>query len=231
MADCGDARRNRVSAHFNRVGMAVAGKAKLIGPDGISEERMGIVYSAFLVVYTFGMLPGGWFIDRFGPRLALAAMALGLGICSVLTGLVGNLGLTIAALFVPLLLIRGLAGASSITLHPGAARAVSLWMPNRSRSTANGLVTAGPGWNRGLLSRLRLAHRSIQLAAGVHDQRGRAGVRWDCVVHVVRRQSAAIAGPTRRSENSSAATINRLRGSRPGSPMSSVCSPTAAWSC
>jgi sugar phosphate permease len=130
-------------AHFNRVGMAVAGKEKLIGPEGISEERMGMVYSAFLVVYTIGMLPGGWLIDRFGPRLALAAMGLGLGIFSVLTGLVGNLGLAIAALFVPLLLIRGLAGASSITLHPGAARAVSLWMPNRSRSTANGLVTAG----------------------------------------------------------------------------------------
>jgi MFS family permease len=41
------------------------------------------------------------------------------------------------------LLIRGLAGASSVTLHPGAARTVSLWLPLASRSTANGLVTAG----------------------------------------------------------------------------------------
>lgn len=130
-------------AHFNRISMTVAGKAKLIGPDKISAEDMGWVYSAFGIVYTIGMLPGGWLIDRFGPRLALATMGLGLGLCSILTGVVGNLGLAIAALYMPLLLIRGLAGGSSITLHPGAARAVSLWMPTRSRSTANGLVTAG----------------------------------------------------------------------------------------
>lgn len=130
-------------AHFNRISMTVAGNAKLIGPDKISEQAMGWVYSAFGIVYTIGMLPGGWLIDRFGPRLALAVMGVGFGLCSMLTGAVGHLSLGIAALLVPLLVIRGLAGASSIPLHPGAARAVSLWMPARSRSTANGLITAG----------------------------------------------------------------------------------------
>src|SRR6185312_1836896 len=52
-------------------------------------------------------------------------------------------GLSIAALFVPLLVIRGLAGAASVPLHPAAARAVSLSMPLRERSTANGIITAG----------------------------------------------------------------------------------------
>jgi MFS transporter, ACS family, D-galactonate transporter len=60
-----------------------------------------------------------------------------------LAGVLGELGLAVAALYVPLLLIRGLAGASSVTLHPGAARAVSLWFPLSGRSAANGLVTAG----------------------------------------------------------------------------------------
>jgi MFS family permease len=46
-------------------------------------------------------------------------------------------------MLLPLILIRGIAGASSVPLHPGAARAVSLWAPLRERSTANGLVTAG----------------------------------------------------------------------------------------
>jgi MFS transporter, ACS family, D-galactonate transporter len=130
-------------AHFNRVSISVAGNKSFICPNGISEERMGVIYSAFLFVYTIGMLPGGWLIDRFGPRLALAGMGVGLGFCGILTGLLGHLGLAIASLYLPLLLIRGLAGASSITLHPGAARAVSLWMPLANRSTANGLVTAG----------------------------------------------------------------------------------------
>ena len=43
----------------------------------------------------------------------------------------------------PLIAIRGLAGATSVPLHPGAARSVSLWIPLTSRATANGLVTAG----------------------------------------------------------------------------------------
>ncbi|HKB06636.1 MAG TPA: MFS transporter [Gemmataceae bacterium] len=129
-------------AHFNRIAISVAGSERFIG-HGLSEEEMGRVYFAFLVVYTFGMLPGGWLIDWLGPRWALAGMGVGLGICAALTGVLGVFGLAVAALYVPLLLIRGLAGASSITLHPGAARAVSLWFPLSGRSFANGLVTAG----------------------------------------------------------------------------------------
>ncbi|MBN9117972.1 MAG: MFS transporter [Planctomycetes bacterium] len=130
-------------AHFNRVSISVAGKEHFIGPDKLSEGQMGLVYSAFLLVYTFGMLPGGWLLDRVGPRRAMAAMGLGLGVCTVLTGALGWAGLAVPVMFLPLLLIRGIAGASSVPLHPGAARAVSLWAPLRERSTANGLVTAG----------------------------------------------------------------------------------------
>jgi MFS family permease len=129
-------------AHFNRIAISVAGTERFIGL-GLSEEQMGRVYSAFLLVYTLGMLPGGWLIDRLGPRWALAGMGVGLGVSAALAGALGVLGLAVAALYVPLLLIRGVAGASSVTLHPGAARAVSLWFPLSGRSFANGLVTAG----------------------------------------------------------------------------------------
>jgi ACS family D-galactonate transporter-like MFS transporter len=129
-------------AHFNRIAISVAGDERFIG-KGLSEEQMGRVYFAFLVVYTIGMLPGGWVIDRLGPRWALAGMGVGLGCCAALTGLLGLFGLAVAALYVPLLFLRGVAGASSVTLHPGAARAVSLWFPLSGRSAANGLVTAG----------------------------------------------------------------------------------------
>ena len=57
--------------------------------------------------------------------------------------MIGWTGLLLSAMFLPLLVIRGLAGATSVPLHPGAARAVSLWVPLRERSTANGLVNAG----------------------------------------------------------------------------------------
>ncbi|HXD87465.1 MAG TPA: MFS transporter [Urbifossiella sp.] len=130
-------------AHFNRVSISVAGSEVFIGEGKLSTEQMGWVYSIFLLVYTIGMLPGGLLIDRIGPQRALAGLGLGLGFWSAATGFLGWSGLSIAAMLVPLLVIRGLAGAASVPLHPAAARAVSLWLPVRERSTANGLITAG----------------------------------------------------------------------------------------
>src|SRR5271166_6400111 len=92
-------------AHFNRVSISVAGSERFIGPGKLSEQQMGLVYSAFLLVYTFGMLPGGYVIDRVGPRLAMTAMGLGLGFWAALTGMAGWFGLSIAALFLPLIVI------------------------------------------------------------------------------------------------------------------------------
>ncbi len=129
--------------HFNRVGITVAAKEKFIGPGLLSEVQMGQVYSAFLWVYTLTMLPGGWIIDLIGPRRALTGMGLGLGFCVVMTGALGQLGWPIASLLIPLIAVRSVAGFCSTPLHPGAARSVSLWFPLTSRSTANGLVTAG----------------------------------------------------------------------------------------
>src|SRR3989442_6300176 len=63
-------------SHFNRASMASAGDERIMKQFGISAEQMGVVYSAFLVVYTVFMIPGGLFIDRFGPRLALAGIGI-----------------------------------------------------------------------------------------------------------------------------------------------------------
>ncbi len=39
-------------AHFNRVGISVAGSEVFIREYGISKTNMGWVYTAFLIVYT-----------------------------------------------------------------------------------------------------------------------------------------------------------------------------------
>ncbi len=130
-------------AHFNRINISVVGGERFIGEDRLTKSEMGWVYSTALLVYTIGMLPGGWLIDRVGPRWALAGMGIGLGTFGIATGLLGWAGLAIPALLAPLLVIRGFVGAASVPLHPASARAVSLWLPIAKRSTANGLVTAG----------------------------------------------------------------------------------------
>lgn len=140
---------------FNRVSISVAGAERLIKSGVLtdasdsdpetrkqqSEERMGMVYSAYLLVYTIFMLPGGWLIDRFGTRFALGAMGVGAGVCVILTGVAGRIDAP-AALFVSLLVIRGCLGLCSVPMFPGAARTVAAWLPAANRSMANGLVTA-----------------------------------------------------------------------------------------
>ena len=129
--------------HFNRVGISVAGDEMFIPKIGIPETRMGWVYTAFLIVYTIGMLPAGWLIDRIGAARALTLFGLMMGTFVVMTGAMGWVMDTPASLWIGLLVIRGLAGVCNAPLHPGAAHAVSDVMPARRRATANGMITAG----------------------------------------------------------------------------------------
>ena len=129
--------------HFNRVGISVAGSEVFIPKFGLSETRMGWVYTAFLIVYTIGMLPGGWLIDRIGSARALTMYGLAMGAFVALTGTLGWLTSSPESLWIGLLVIRSCAGLCNAPLHPGAAHVVSDLMSQRSRATANGMVTAG----------------------------------------------------------------------------------------
>jgi MFS family permease len=129
--------------HLNRVGISVASSAVFIPQFGISETRMGWVYTAFLIVYTVGMLPGGWLIDAIGSGRAMTLFGLTMGIFVALTGALSWLATTSEELWIGLLLIRSIAGACNAPLHPGAAHVVSELIPADRRATANGTVTAG----------------------------------------------------------------------------------------
>ena len=130
-----------VLCHFNRVSMAVAGTEHIIGKLGISETAMGTVYTAYLLVYTILMTPGGWLIDRRGPRAALLLMGFGSAFFVAMTGAVGMLAKSGALLLGGLLVVRGLLGSVTVPMHPGAARMVSFWTPPSERSLANGAIT------------------------------------------------------------------------------------------
>lgn len=152
--------------HFNRIGIGVAGTEVFIRPtvtegkpapaaeekpaaarpafyQAFTEVEMGWVYTAFLVVYTCAMLPGGWLIDRIGSARALTLLGLTMGSFVMLTGVFGWVMSTPHQLWFGLLVIRGLAGMCSAPLHPGASHAIADVTEPVGRSTGNGLVTAG----------------------------------------------------------------------------------------
>lgn len=95
-------------SHFNRASTASAGDEKLMKTYAISTDEMGLVYTAFLFVYTLCMVPGGWFIDRYGPRMALILMGLGSAFFCAYTGLVGRGIVAAGQVWVTLLGVRSL---------------------------------------------------------------------------------------------------------------------------
>jgi MFS family permease len=126
---------------FNRVSMSVAYDERIKGQTGITPEDMGTVYSAFLFAYMLFMTPGGWFIDRFGPWLALVVMGFGSAVFGALTGSAGLPMLVASGLVLPtLLVIRSLMGVLTAPIYPAASRVVSHWLPVSHRAGANGLV-------------------------------------------------------------------------------------------
>ena len=129
--------------HFNRVGITVAGAETFIPKLGVTETQMGWVYTTLLIVYTIGMLPGGWLIDRIGAARALTWFGVTMGTFVVLTGAVGWLDTSPVVFWICLLVIRGLAGLCNAPLHPGAAHVVSDVMTVQRRASGNGMVTAG----------------------------------------------------------------------------------------
>jgi MFS family permease len=87
------------------------------------------------------MIPGGWLIDRRGPRFALASMGLGSALFCVFTGRIGIEIFAGGSVWFALLVVRSLMGLLSVPLHPGAARAAGNWFPPGQQSLANGLIT------------------------------------------------------------------------------------------
>jgi len=128
-------------SHFNRASITSAGDERIMQQFGISPERMGVIYSAFLVVYTLFMIPGGWLIDRRGPRFALAGMGLGSAVFCAFTGAIGFGIIAAHQVWFALLMVRSLMGLLSAPLHPGAARAAGNWFPPEQQALANGLIT------------------------------------------------------------------------------------------
>jgi len=129
-------------SHVNRASMSVAGTDRIMGQFSINPVQMGVVYSAFLLVYSICMIPGGLFIDRCGPRRALMVVGFGSAILGALTGVTGWVFTSAASMLLGLTLVRGTMGLLSAPLHPAAARTIGNWFPFAQRSAANGIVTA-----------------------------------------------------------------------------------------
>jgi len=122
--------------YVDRVNISTA--APLIKADlQLTNTQLGLVFSAFAYPYALFQLIGGYFGDKFGPRLTLCVSCLIVCVATAATGVVGG--------FVSLLAVRLALGVGEGATFPTATRVMSVWTPERSW----GLRRASPIHPRG----------------------------------------------------------------------------------
>jgi len=110
-------------------------KSDISAELGITDTVFGWVFGVFAVGYTLTMVPSGWLADRYGPRKTLALAVLLWSLLTAVTGWVNGTGI--------LLIVRFLFGMAEAGAFPGAARAISNWLPVQERGLAMGLLNTG----------------------------------------------------------------------------------------
>ncbi len=101
----------------------------------LSNSQYGYVVTAFLVAYTIGPTLTGRLMDVVGTRIGMTA-------CMIWWSLAGMLHAAPAG-FGGLLLFRFLLGLGEAGTLPGAVRVASEWFPQRERSLATSIFSAG----------------------------------------------------------------------------------------
>jgi ACS family glucarate transporter-like MFS transporter len=131
---------------LDRTNISIAG-LQISAEYGLGNQRLGWIFSAFLIGYAGFQVPAGWLASRFGPRLVISLGVIWWGVATALTTLIPP-GISQAMLL--LISIRFLLGAGEAVIYPAANQFVACWVPVQERGFINGLIFAGVGAGSGL---------------------------------------------------------------------------------
>jgi MFS transporter, ACS family, glucarate transporter len=131
---------------LDRTNVAIAG-TQLSREFGLGNQRLGWIFSAFLIGYACFQIPAGVLAVRFGPRRVLTCGVLMWAICNVLTALMPTGFAHAIALLVA---VRCALGIAESVIYPAANQLVANWVPQKERGFVNGLIFAGVGAGSGL---------------------------------------------------------------------------------
>ncbi|MCU1223084.1 MAG: major facilitator superfamily 1 [Edaphobacter sp.] len=133
-------------AFLDRTNISIA-SLQISAEYGLGNQRLGWVFSAFLIGYAVFQLPAGWLATRFGPRKVLTGGVLWWAIATILTAVLPS---SLSHAVVLLILIRFALGAGESVIYPAANQFVARWIPVEERGFVNGLIFAGVGAGSGL---------------------------------------------------------------------------------
>ena len=97
--------------------------------------HQGLIFSAFGWAYAGLQIPGGWLVDRAGPRGLFAMICALWSLATILQGVAGS--------FLILFSLRLLLGAFESPAYPLCNRLVTAWFPEKERAGAIGCYTSG----------------------------------------------------------------------------------------
>src|ERR1700709_584255 len=100
-------------AFLDRTNISIAG-LQISREYGLGNQRLGWIFSAFLIGYAGFQLPAGWLSMRCGPRRGWTIGVMFWGIATVLTALLPS-GIQHAVLF--LIAIRFVLGAGESVIY------------------------------------------------------------------------------------------------------------------
>jgi MFS family permease len=110
--------------------------AHLIQDDlRLSEQQLGLLFSAFFWTYSLVQIPVGWLAERFGAQRVLG---IGLAVWATATICLG-----FAYAFPTLLALRLLLGIGESAGFPCVSKLLAAVVPVKSLGTANGVVACG----------------------------------------------------------------------------------------
>ncbi|ERK12350.1 D-galactonate transporter [Pantoea sp. AS-PWVM4] len=93
-----------------------------------SPTDSGLLLSAFFWSYVLFQLPGGWLVDKLGPRITFALSSLGWGLATAACGLASSIAALVGFRFV--------LGAVEAPSYPASSSTVTRWFPRQERSFA-----------------------------------------------------------------------------------------------
>ena len=88
-----------------------------------SPTDSGLLLSAFFWSYVLFQLPGGWLVDKLGPRITFAVSSLGWGLATAACGLASSIAALVGFRFV--------LGAVEAPSYPASSSTVTRWFPRQ----------------------------------------------------------------------------------------------------
>ncbi len=111
---------------------------------GFSGAEIGWILGSFNISYALFQIPGGIFGEHYGPRRALALIAVTWGVLTILTGFAPALmAASATGAIVSLIVVRFLMGIANAPIFPIMVGSIARWFPAGGWALPNSLSSMG----------------------------------------------------------------------------------------